>query len=325
MKLAVALVASVCLVLPGCSKEDEPGQPAGDPPAESGEQAAEPGIQPAEPVAEPTAAPKIPSLNAMLGAAKRRQNAPAEEPGSLLAGLGLGLGSGPGSSMPAYPGTPPAAAAPGAPTPGAAANQAASTDCKKVGDKLAALVKQEMTKQLDQIPAQQRAMVEQQLAATDAMLAQLPQQLSVMCTTGSWPKNLTDCILQASDVSAIQQCESLMTAHAAARSWEDEDWAALEAELDDDLDLGAATPVGPAPKWDGKRKDCAAVGAHVKALALHQLSGAPAAQQAMAQDLLAQVETMVAGECTRASWPEPTRLCILKAQSEDALDDCGAM
>lgn len=317
MKLLATLAVTASLALPACSK-DKAGTGEGDQAGLAA--AADPGP------------PTVPSLGSILAEAEPAAGqsvAGAPDQASPLGALGLGsLGGGQAAAE--------AAPAGSAPTPATAGRAAASGDCARVGAKLAALVKAEMKSQLAQVPADQRAMVEAQLGMADGMLAELPQQIISLCTTQGWPRQLTDCILAATAVSAIQGCEQFMPAGMAgaigtgpgygsgyddSADSADDDWA----ESGSDLDVDLGKPVSAPPKWNGKSKDCNAVADHVVAIALYQVSGMPADQQAMARDMTAQVKTMLAEQCTSGPWPEVTRLCILKAQTEGQLEACGAM
>jgi hypothetical protein len=134
-------------------------------------------------------------------------------------------------------------------------------------------------------------------------------ELERECTAQSWPKNLKDCLLTASDAQALQGCETFAT-----QAMKDAAAAAPAA---------APRPTTPAPKSSGGN-DCAAVGAHTAAITEWELSVAPPDLRASAADLIAQMKAMVEQQCTQGAWPESARTCVVGASSMTDVNACSA-
>jgi len=134
-------------------------------------------------------------------------------------------------------------------------------------------------------------------------------ELARECTAQSWPKDLKDCLLTASDAQALQGCEKFAT-----QAMKDAAAAAPAA---------APRPTTPAPKSTGGN-DCAAVGAHTAAITEWELSVAPPDLQASAADLIKQMKTMVEQQCTQGAWPESARTCVVGASSMTDVNACSA-
>jgi hypothetical protein len=318
MKTLMALTIASWFALAGCregSRDERPGPARSvDTPAKT--------VDTPPTVGGGSVIPGSDSIRSLLGNAGRK----AAPSGSTVSGVGglfgksgpLALPVGGAGPVPGAPaavptsegGEPPAA--PPAPPVTLPPPASAGGDCAAVARRVGAIARAQIDAQLAGLDEETRRATAEMV---EGMVAELPAQVQAACEQQAWPQELRDCVLTASDVDALQGCERFATP---------EMRKAAEAAANDTSSSPAPAPQGPPPRWDGASSDCAAVGAHVVALARWQISGAPEAQRGMAEEMLPTIGDQVAGACDMGSWSEDARRCMLEAQSLEAVDACAA-
>jgi hypothetical protein len=183
---------------------------------------------------------------------------------------------------------------------------AAGGDCTAVATRIGAIMIATAEAQLGN-DAETRKIAEPMIRdAAKAVQTELDRE----CTAQSWPKDLKDCLLTASDATTLQGCEKFVT-----QAMKDAAAAAPAAH--------APRPTTPAPKSTG-RNDCGAVGAHTAAITEWELSVAPPDLRASAADLITQMKSAVEQQCTQGAWSESVRTCVVGAGSMTDLNACSA-
>jgi hypothetical protein len=209
------------------------------------------------------------------------------------------------TTSPASPPSSPPAAPPAAPVAGAS-----DADCDKVASHL---IDMALAQGGAEIPAEYKA----QMAA---MMEEARAEVAKMCATQFSPE-IKQCVLSSKTMDDMNKCEQLFNqmgggggGHADHDMHDDHDY----------YDEPDTKPVGDAPKWDGKDSSCQATGEHMGKLLMWMYSGEDDSTADMSEMLVEMVPQMVE-LCESGKWPEEARVCILKSQSEDDMDDCAEM
>ncbi len=302
IRVLTVLVACTSLFV-ACDKEEKKegasqGDKAGDT-AVKDTRAATPAATPAKPLGN--------KLAGLLGGSKADG-----EKGGILQGIDLAdvgenlgdLGAAGGTpevgaagqpSPPAMPVSAPSATPPAAPVANAPAATGNAGKCEAVADRVLQIMKKEVAAGMTDVPPELAAELEKQLASARG-------QIVAECKKANWPPAVYKCLLAATDMTSLTQCESLVSGSAPA-----------EAGGADAKD-GVPTEVEPSGN-----AECYKVAEHVFDV---MLSTASAEEREMAATMKSAVIGEVVKQCAADSWSAAARNCILGAKTAPAMEQC---
>lgn len=298
-----------------CSKEEKKGEGAKASEAEGQAKAADTPTA-TTPATTAPAKPFGNKLAGLLGGGKGDA-----QKGGILGGLGLadvgnqlgGIGAGGAATGVAaeQAGTPPAvpASAPAAtPTPTpvakAPAAPAGAGQCVAVADHLLKIMKKELAAGMADVPPELAAELEKQLAGAKG-------QIVAECQKSNWPPAVHQCLLGATDMNALTQCESLVTGG-----------AAVEADDTEDVDLSDLDMADiPTEVQSSGDAECDKLAEHVFKVMIGKASPE---EREMVEAMKAMVVNELSKQCASTPWPKPARDCISKATSEASLEQCAS-
>jgi hypothetical protein len=307
MKLALVAVI-LCLLASGCKKEKKDAAKT-DEKAEGSGSAAE--VKPPAPAPEAAAAVRG---FAALAATETAGKAAGSMGGGGGGGIGGALGGifGGGRAAEAAPSAPsndtkaPEGEQMAAPSEGPDFNiefppaGEKGGDCAAVTDRVMVIVTRMVDKEMAKLPDDQRAMAE---GVLKEQYAEMRKQFLTMCADQKWSQDLKDCILLATDGTALQACDQ----------YAPKDTGTTAAEP-------AAEPVA-APEYKGG-DECSDVAARMRELTLLQVGTVPPEAQAEIDKALDEQAAQIAEMCKSGEWSQEWRHCVSHAATMDAASQC---